>query len=145
MKYIKKFNENITDSHLKVNDLLKDIFAELIDDASIQVEIKLESLFANMKRICVDIKPWAKKQSMATKMETEEMIARYEKYLELVKDIEVCYKRAVDELPDVKSELMVAVDNRIYIYFHLPVDTKTTMKWTDVDHMTDDELFRDID
>lgn len=145
MKYIKKFNENITDSHLKVNDLLKDIFAELIDDASIQVEIKLESLFANMKRICVDIKPWAKKQSMATKMETEEMIARYEKYLELVKDIEVCYKRAVDELPDIKSELMVAVDNRIYIYFHLPVDPKTTMKWTDVDHMTDDELFRDID
>lgn len=145
MKYIRKFNENITDSHLKVNDLLKDIFAELIDDSSIQVEIKLESLFANMKRICVDIKPWAKKQSMATKMETEEMIARYEKYLELVKDIEVCYKRAVDELPDVKSELMVAVDNRIYIYFHLPVDPKTTMKWTDVDHMTDDELFRDID
>lgn len=149
MKYIRKFNENITDSHLKVNDLLKDIFAELIDDASIQVEIKLESLFkkygVTTKRICVDIKPWDKKQSMATKMETEEMIARYEKYLELVKDIEVCYKRAVDELPDVKSELMVAVDNRIYIYFHLPVDPKTTMKWTDVDHMTDDELFRDID
>jgi hypothetical protein len=82
---------------------------------------------------------------MATKMETEEMVSRYEKYLELVKDIEVCYKRAVDELPDVKSELMVAVDNRIYIHFHLPVDPKTTMKWTDVDHMTDDELFRDID
>jgi hypothetical protein len=146
MKYIRKFNENITDSHLKVNDLLKDIFAELIDDASIQVEIKLESFtVVKMRRICVDIKPWAKKQSMATKMETEEMIARYEKYLELVKDIEVCYKRAVDELPDIKSELMVAVDNRIYIYFHLPVDPKTTMKWTDVDHMTDDELFRDID
>jgi hypothetical protein len=147
MKYIRKFNENITESN--INDLLKDIFAELIDDASIQVEIKLETLFkeygVTTKRICVDVKPWAKNQSKATKMETEEMVSRYEKYLELVKDIEVCYKRAVDELPDVKSELMVAVDNRIYIHFHLPVDPKTTMKWTDVDHMTDDELFRDID
>ena len=144
MKYIRKFNENITESNIK--DLLKDIFAELIDDSLIQVEIKLETLFkeygVTTKRICVDVKPWAKNQSFGsflTKMETEEMVSRYEKYLELVKDIEVCYKRAVDELPDVKSELMVAVDNRIYIHFHLPVDPKTKSK------TPDDELFRDID
>ena len=141
MKYLKKFNENIAQRHLKVHDILKDIFAELIDDTSIQVEISLQSV----NKILLDIKPWTKIQSMATEMKTEEMVARYEKYLELVKDIEVCYKRAVDELPDVKSELMVAVDNRIYMYFNLPVDPMTTMKWTDVDHMSDDELFRDID
>ena len=141
MKYLKKFNENIAQRHLKVHDILKDIFAELIDDTSIQVEISLQSV----NKILLDIKPWTKIQSMATEMKTEEMVARYEKYLELVKDIEVCYKRAVDELPDVKSELMVAVDNRIYMYFNLPVDPITTMKWTDVDHMSDEELFRDID
>jgi len=48
-------------------------------------------------------------------------------------------------LPDVKSELMVSVDNRIYMYFNLPTDPRTTMKWTDVDHMSDEELFRPID
>jgi hypothetical protein len=141
MKHIRKFNENIAQKHLKVIEALKDIFAELIDDTSIQVEITLQSV----NKILLDIKPWTKTQSMATKMETEEMVARYEKYIELVKDIEVCYKRACDELPDVKSELIVAVDNRIYMYFNLPVDPMTTMKWTDVDHMSDDELFRDID
>ena len=141
MKHIRKFNENIAQKHLKVIEVLKDIFAELIDDASIQVNISLES----MNKILLDIKTWTKTQSMSTEMTTDEMVARYEKYLELVKDIEVCYKRACDELPDVKSELMVAVDNRIYMYFNLPVDPMTTMKWTDVDHMSDDELFRDID
>lgn len=141
MKYLKKFNENIAQRHLKVHEVLKDIFAELIDDTSIQVEITLQSV----NKILLEVKPWTKTQSMATEMKTEEMIARYEKYLELVKDIEVCYKRAVDELPDVKSELMVSVDNRIYMYFNLPVDPMTTMKWTDVDHMSDDELFRDIE
>jgi hypothetical protein len=141
MKYIKSFNENIAERHLKVNDILKDIFSELIDDTSIQVEISLESI----NKILLEVKPWTKTQSMATEMTTEEMVARYEKYLELVKDIEVCYKRAIDELPDVKGELMVAVDNRIYMYFNLPVDPRTTMKWTDVDHMSPYDLFRDIE
>jgi hypothetical protein len=141
MKHLKKFNENIAQKHLEVLEVLRDIFAELIDDASIQVNISLES----MNKLLLEVKPWTKTQSMATEMTTEEMIGRYEKYLELVKDIEVCYKRATDELPDVKSELMVSVDNRIYMYFNLPTDPRTTMKWTDVDHMSDEELFRPID
>ena len=141
MKYLKKFNENIAQRHLKVHEVLKDIFAELIDDTSIQVEISLESI----NKILLEVKPWTKTQSVAIEMTTEEMVARYEKYLELVKDIEVCYKRAIDELTDVKGELMVAVDNRIYMYFNLPADPRTTMKWTDVDHMSDEELFRDIE
>lgn len=141
MKYLKKFNENIAQRHLKVHEVLKDIFAELIDDSSIQVEITLESV----NKILLEVKPWTKTQSMATEMTTEEMVTRYEKYLELAKDIEVCYKRACDELPDVKGQLMVAVDNRIYMYFNLPADPMTTMKWTDVDHMSDEELFRDIE
>ena len=141
MKHLKKFNENIAQKHLEVLEVLRDIFAELIDDASIQVNISLES----MNKLLLEVKPWTKTQSMATEMTTEEMIGRYEKYLELVKDIEVCYKRANDELPDVKSELMVSVDNRIYMYFNLPTDPRTTMKWTDVDHMSDEELFRPID
>jgi hypothetical protein len=141
MKHLKKFNENIAQRHLKVHEVLKDIFAELIDDTSIQVDISLQSV----NKLLLEVKPWTKEQSMATEMTTEEMIGRYEKYLELVKDIEVCYKRATDELPDVKSELMVSVDNRIYMYFNLPTDPRTTMKWTDVDHMSDEELFRPID
>jgi hypothetical protein len=141
MKHLKKFNENIAQKHLKVLEVLRDIFAELIDDASIQVNISLES----MNKLLLEVKPWTKTQSMATEMTTEQMVSRYEKYLELVKDIEVCYKRATDELPDVKSELMVSVDNRIYMYFNLPVDPRTTMKWTDVDHISDEELFRPID
>jgi hypothetical protein len=141
MKHLKKFNENIAQRHLKVLEVLRDIFAELIDDTTIQVNISLES----MNKLLLEVKPWTKTQSMATEMTTEEMIGRYEKYLELVKDIEVCYKRANDELSDVKSELMVSVDNRIYMYFNLPVDPRTTMKWTDVDHISDEELFRPID
>lgn len=141
MKHLKKFNENIAQKHLKVLEVLRDIFAELIDDASIQVNISLES----MNKLLLEVKPWTKTQSMATEMTTEQMVSRYEKYLELVKDIEVCYKRSTDELPDVKSELMVSVDNRIYMYFNLPVDPRTTMKWTDVDHISDEELFRPID
>jgi hypothetical protein len=141
MKHLKKFNENIAQRHLKVHEVLKDIFAELIDDTSIQINISLQSV----NKLLLEVKPWTKEQSMATEMTTEQMVERYEKYLELVKDIEVCYKRACDELPDVKSELMVSVDNRIYMYFNLPVDPRTTMKWTDVDHMSDEELFRDID
>ncbi len=141
MKFLKKFNENIAQRHLKVHEVLKDIFAELIDDNSIQVNISLQSV----NKLLLEVKPWTKEQSMATEMTTEKMIGRYEKYLELVKDIEVCYKRATDELPDIKSELMVSVDNRIYMYFNLPVDPRTTMKWTDVDHISDEELFRPID
>jgi hypothetical protein len=141
MKHLKKFNENIAQRHLKVHEILKDIFAELIDDTSIQVNISLQSV----NKLLLEVKPWTTEQSMATEMTTEQMVERYEKYLELVKDIEVCYKRACDELPDVKSELMVSVDNRIYMYFNLPVDPRTTMKWTDVDHISDEELFRDID
>jgi len=142
MKYLKKFNEsNIAERHIEVHNMLKDIFAELIDDQTIQVEIRLESI----NRLILEVKPWTKTQTMASEMTPEQMVSRYEKYLELVKDIEVCYKRAVDELKDVTSELMVAVDNRIYMYFNLPTDPRTTMKWTDVDHMTDDELFRSID
>jgi hypothetical protein len=142
MKHLKKFNEsNIAQRHLDVHNTLKDIFAELIDDTTIQVEISMQS----MNKMILEIKPWTKTQTMASEMTTEQMIQRYEKYLELVKDIEVCYKRAVDELKDVTSELMVSVDNRIYMYFNIPVDPRTTMKWTDVDHMSDEELFRPID
>jgi hypothetical protein len=113
MKYLKKFNENLAEKCLEMDKILKDVFAELIDDASIQVEFGLES---DADEFLVTIKPWTKTQSMATEMTTEQMVQRYSKYLELVKDIEVCYKRAVDEL-NTEGKLMVAVDNRIYMSF----------------------------
>jgi hypothetical protein len=113
MKYLKKFNENLAEKCLEMDKILKDVFAELIDDASIQVEFGLES---DADEFLVTIKPWTKTQSMATEMTTEQMVERYSKYLELVKDIEVCYKRAVDEL-NTEGKLMVAVDNRIYMSF----------------------------
>ena len=113
MKHLKKFNENVAEKYLQMHEILKDIFAELIDDTTIQVEFGYES---DDSEILVTIKPWTKTQSMATEMTTEQMIERYSKYLELVKDIEVCYKRAVDEL-NTEGKLMVAVDNRIYMSF----------------------------
>lgn len=113
MKYLKKFNENLAEKCLEMDKILKDVFAELIDDASIQVEFGLES---DADEFLVTIKPWTKTQSMATEMTTEQMVQKYSKYLELVKDIEVCYKRAVDEL-NTEGKLMVAVDNRIYMSF----------------------------
>jgi hypothetical protein len=113
MKYLKKFNENLAEKCLEMDKILKDVFAELIDDASIQVEFGLES---DADEFLVTIKPWTKTQSMATEMTTEQMVQRYSKYLELVKDIEVCYKRAVDEL-NTEGKLMVAVDSRIYMSF----------------------------
>lgn len=113
MNHLKRFNENVAEKYLQMHEILKDIFAELIDDTTIQVEFGYES---DDSEILVTIKPWTKIQSMATEMTTEQMIERYSKYLELVKDIEVCYKRAVDEL-NTEGKLMVAVDNRIYMSF----------------------------
>ena len=121
MKHLKKFNENVAEKYLQMHEILKDVFAELIDDTTIQVEFGYES---DDTEILVTIKPWTKTQTAATEMTTEQMVERYSKYLELVKDIEVCYKRAVDEL-NIKGKLMVAVDNRIYMAFKIPGAQKT--------------------
>ena len=121
MKYLKKFNENVAEKYLQMHEILKDIFAELIDDTTIQVEFGYES---DDSEILVTIKPWTKTQSMATEMTTNQMVERYSKYLELVKDIDVCYKRACDEL-NTEGKLMVAVDNRIYMAFKIPGAQKT--------------------
>ena len=121
MKHLKKFNENVAEKYLQMHEILKDVFAELIDDTTIQVEFGYES---DDSEILVTIKPWTKTQTAATEMTTEQMVERYSKYLELVKDIEVCYKRAVDEL-NTKGKLMVAVDNKIYMAFQIPGAQKT--------------------
>jgi methionine synthase II (cobalamin-independent) len=121
MKHLKKFNENTAEKYLQMHEILKDVFAELIDDTTIQVEFGYES---DDSEILVTIKPWTKTQTAATEMTTEQMVERYSKYLELVKDIEVSYKRAVDEL-NTKGKLMVAVDNRIYMAFQIPGAQKT--------------------
>ena len=121
MKHLKKFNENVAEKYLQMHEILKDVFAELIDDTTIQVEFGYES---DDSEILVTIKPWTKTQTAATEMTTEQMVERYSKYLELVKDISVCYKRAVDEL-NIKGKLMVAVDNRIYMAFKIPGAQKT--------------------
>ena len=121
MKYLKKFNENVAEKYLQMQEILKDVFAELIDDTTIQVEFGYES---DDSEILVTIKPWTKTQTAATEMTTEQMVERYSKYLELVKDIDVCYKRACDEL-NTEGKLMVAVDNRIYMAFKIPGAQKT--------------------
>ena len=43
MKYLKKFNENVAAKYLQMHEMLKDVFAELIDDTTIQVEFGFES------------------------------------------------------------------------------------------------------
>jgi hypothetical protein len=61
---------------------------------------------------------------MGSKMNPDQMVERYEKYLELVKDIGVCYKRSIDEL-NTEGRLMVDVNNRIYMAFKIPGAKKT--------------------
>jgi hypothetical protein len=116
MKYLKKFNENLAEKYLEMDKILKDVFAELIDDTSIQVEFSLDS---NDIEYQVIVKPWTENQPMGSKMTPEQMVERYEKYLELVKDIGVCYKRSCDEL-NTEGRLMVDVNNRIYMSFKIP-------------------------
>ncbi len=116
MKFLKKFNENLAEKYLEMDKILKDVFAELIDDTTIQVEFSLDS---NDIEYQVIIKPWTENQPMGSKMTPEQMVERYEKYLELVKDIGVCYKRSIDEL-NTEGRLMVDVNNRIYMAFKIP-------------------------
>ena len=136
MKHLKKFNENVAEKYLQMHEMLKDVFAELIDDTTIQVEFGFES---DDSEILVTIKPYANQDSstyvnigIRTPSSLvpmilngpDEMVKRFEKNLELVKDISVCYKRACDEL-QTEGKLMVAADNRIYVLFKIPVSTKT--------------------
>ena len=121
MKYLKKFNENVAAKYLQMHEMLKDVFAELIDDTTIQVEFGFES---DDSEILVTIKPYASNRTNQILNGPDEMVTRFEKNLELVKDISVCYKRACDEL-QTEGKLMVAVDNRIYMAFKIPGATKT--------------------
>ena len=121
MKYLKKFNENVAAKYLQMHEMLKDVFAELIDDTTIQVEFGFES---DDSEILVTIKPYASNRTNQILNGSDEMVARFEKNLELVKDISVCYKRACDEL-QTEGKLMVAADNRIYVSFKIPGATKT--------------------
>ena len=123
MKHLKKFNENVAEKYLQMHEILKDIFAELIDDTTIQVEFGYES---DDSEILVTIKPYASNRTNQLIHGPDEMVARFEKNLELVKDISVCYKRACDEL-QTEGKLMVSPqrDNRIYVSFKIPGATKT--------------------
>ena len=121
MKYLKKFNENVAAKYLQMHEMLKDVFAELIDDTTIQVEFGFES---DDSEILVTIKPYASNRTNQILNGPDEMVTRFEKNLELVKDISVCYKRACDEL-QTEGKLMVAADNRIYVSFKIPGVTKT--------------------
>ena len=121
MKHLKKFNENVAEKYLQMHEMLKDVFAELIDDTTIQVEFGFES---DDSEILVTIKPYASNRTNQILNGSDEMVARFEKNLELVKDISVCYKRACDEL-QTEGKLMVAADNRIYVSFKIPGATKT--------------------
>ena len=121
MKYLKKFNENVAAKYLQMHEMLKDVFAELIDDTTIQVEFGFES---DDSEILVTIKPYASNRTNQILNGPDEMVKRFEKNLELVKDISVCYKRACDEL-QTEGKLMVAADNRIYVSFKIPGATKT--------------------
>ena len=129
MKYLKKFNENVAAKYLQMHEMLKDVFAELIDDTTIQVEFGFGSFTrilpeSDDSEILVTIKPYASNRTNQILNGPDEMVTRFEKNLELVKDISVCYKRACDEL-QTEGKLMVAADNRIYVSFKIPGATKT--------------------
>jgi len=121
MKYLKKFNENVAEKYLQMHEVLKDVFAELIDDTTVQVEFGFES---DDSEILVTIKPYASNRTNQILNGPDEMVKRFEKNLELVKDISVCYKRACDEL-QTEGKLMVDAVNRIYAAFKIPDTQKT--------------------
>lgn len=121
MKHLKKFNENVAEKYLQMHEILKDVFAELIDDTTIQVEFGFES---DDSEILVTIKPYASNRTNQILNGPDEMVKRFEKNLELVKDISVCYKRACDEL-QTEGKLMVDAVNRIYAAFKIPDTQKT--------------------
>jgi hypothetical protein len=116
MKHLKKFNENVAEKYLQMDKILKDVFAELIDDTTVQVEFGFES---DDSEILVTIKPYASNRTNQILNGPDEMVKRFEKNLELVKDISVCYKRACDEL-QTEGKLMVDAVNRIYASFKIP-------------------------
>ena len=116
MKHLKKFNENVAEKYLQMHEILKDVFAELIDDTTVQVEFGFES---DDSEILVTIKPYASNRTNQILNGPDEMVKRFEKNLELVKDISVCYKRACDEL-QTEGKLMVDAVNRIYAAFKIP-------------------------
>ena len=123
MKYLKKFNENVAEKYIQMHEILKDIFAELIDDTTIQVNFESDA-----SEILVTIKPYPPNQTNLNHVDKlngpDELVERFEKNLELVKDISVCYKRACDEL-QTEGKLMVAADNRVYMTFQIPGAQKT--------------------
>jgi len=121
MKHLKKFNENVAEKYLQMHEVLKDVFAELIDDTTVQVEFGFES---DDSEILVTIKPYASNRTNQILNGPDEMVKRFEKNLELVKDISVCYKRACDEL-QTEGKLMVDAVNRIYAAFKIPDTQKT--------------------
>ncbi len=121
MKHLKKFNENVAEKYLQMDKILKDVFAELIDDTSIQVEFGFDP---DDSEFIVTIKPYASNRTNQILNGPDEMVKRFEKNLELVKDISVCYKRACDEL-QTEGKLMVDAVNRIYASFKIPDTQKT--------------------
>lgn len=120
MKHLKMFNENKAQKYIDAYNILKDVFAELIDDTSIQVDFSTETYNGQLS---ITILPWTKNQMAVSEMTPEGMINKYERILELVKDVSVCFKRATEELA-VESELVVSVDNRIYCNFKIDREEK---------------------
>lgn len=120
MKHLKMFNENKAQKYIDAYNILKDVFAELIDDTSIQVDFSTETYNGQLS---ITILPWTKNQMAVSEMTPEGMINKYERILELVKDVSVCFKRATEELA-VESELVVSVDNRIYCNFKIDKEEK---------------------
>lgn len=121
MKHLKKFNENVAEKYLQMDKILKDVFAELMDDTSIQVEFGFEP---DDSEFIVTIKTYVSNRTSQILHTPDEMVKKFEKNLELIKDISVCYKRACDEL-QTDGKLMMSVDNRIYVSFKIPGATKT--------------------
>lgn len=112
MKHLKPFNENIAQKYLNAYNILKDVFAELIDDTSIQVDTTTQTHEGKMSVIITFNKTKIGDKTTCT---PEELVSKYERVLELTKDVAVCVKRAEQEL-DCESELSV-IDDRIYCRF----------------------------
>ena len=127
MRHLKKFNESSEEKYLEFDRILKDVFADLIDDKTIQVQFTNPNLIGVSTRMGasndiefqVNIRPWVEDQMMSSRMTPEQMVQRYEKLLELTKDIEVCYKRALEEL-NTTGRLSVDAQNRINMAFAVP-------------------------
>ena len=95
MMYLKKYNES---NEISISEIIENAFIELIEnnvDIIIGPEKKINGIFMGFE---VKVSLCSKKEYVVQKKNFNEIVDRFEKALEIIKDTEVCCKRILDEM-----------------------------------------------